>query len=95
MGINGQINGITSDFRYTMNLPEGTSPSGPQSGSYNGFFWMKTTPPKRIVENDLSIQFTQEGSIYHVTGNGENKLGVFSVEGTYNPETMDMVCSKL
>ena len=56
---------------------------------------MKTTPPERIVENDLSIQFTQEGSIYHVTGNGENKLGVFSLEGTYNPETMDMVCSKL
>lgn len=95
MGINGQIVGITSDFKYTMSIPEGTSPSGPQSGLYNGFFWMKTSPPKRIPENNLSIQFTQEGHIYRVSGTGENKLGTFTVEGTYNPETMDMICSKM
>lgn len=95
MGMNGQINGISSDFKYMMNIPEDVSPSGPQSGIYNGFFWMKTTPAKRIQENNLSIQFVQNGSIYRVTGSGENKFGVFSVEGTYNPETMDMVCSKM
>ena len=96
MGSNGVINGITSEFKYTMQLPAGAStPSGPQSGTYNGFFWMKVTPPKRISENDLVLQFTQERAAYRVQGSGENRLGAFSLNGTYNPETMDMVCTKM
>ena len=96
MGANGHINGVTSEFRYTMPIPAGSAiPTGPQSGYYNGFFWMKVTPPKRIPENDLHIEFVQEGSIYRVSGSGENRLGAFSLSGSYNPETMDMVCTKL
>ena len=56
---------------------------------------MKVTPPKRISENDLVLQFTQEGAAYRVQGSGENRLGAFSLNGTYNPETMDMVCTKM
>ena len=75
MGANGHINGVTSEFRYTMPIPAGSAmPTGPQSGYYNGFFWMKVTPPKRIPENDLHIEFVQEGSIYRVSGSGENLL---------------------
>lgn len=96
MGTNGIINGITSEFKYTMQLPAGgPTPSGPQSGEYNGFFWMKVTPPKRVVENDLVLQFTRDGSMYQVYGSGENRLGAFSLNGTYNPETMDMICTKM
>ena len=61
----------------------------------NGFFWMKVPPPKRVVENDLVLQFTQDGSVYQVYGSGENRLGAFSLNGTYNPETMDMICTKM
>lgn len=46
------------------------NPTGPQSGYYSGFFWMKVTPPKRIAENDLHIEFVQEGSVYRVSGSG-------------------------
>lgn len=56
---------------------------------------MKVTPPKRVVENDLVLQFTQDGSMYQVYGSGENRLGAFSLNGTYNPETMDMICTKM
>ena len=33
--------------------------------------------------------------MYRVSGSGENRLGAFSLSGTYNPETMDMVCTKV
>lgn len=96
MGNRGVINGITSEFRYTMDLPSGSPiPQGPQSGIYNGYFWMKFTPPKRIPESNLHLTFTQEGSIYRVTGSGENRFGLFSLNGTYSPSTMEMMCTKI
>lgn len=86
MGSNGHINGVTSEFRYTMPIPAGTvNPTGPQSGYYSGFFWMKVTPPKRIAENDLHIEFVQEGSVYRVSGSGENRAGRLLAEWDLQP----------
>ena len=96
MGSNGIINGLTSEFKYTMQLSDKDSnATAPQSGVYNGFFWMKLTPPKRINETNIQLHFHQDGSIYRVTGSGENRLGAFSLLGTYSPATSEMVCTKL
>ena len=94
MGSNGQFNGITSEFRYTMNLPEGTVASGPQPGVYDGYFIMKTNAPVRYQES-LFVEFSPKNNLYGVSGNGKNKFGDFSMDGVYNPETMEMICSKL
>lgn len=74
MGVDGVIHGASSDFRFSMKLPtEGVE--GPQDGIYNGYFWMRINPPKRMTENNVSIQFTKADSIYKVKGEGQNRLG--------------------
>lgn len=94
MGINGEVHGVTSDFRYQMKLGDDVAAEGPQSGNYNGYFWMKVVPPKRITDNGLSLKFIKQDGIYRVEGRGQNKLGPFSLNGTYNPVTSTMVCDK-
>ena len=56
MGSNGEVHGVTSDFRYQMKLTEGLSAEGPQDGNYNGYFWMKVVPPKRVNANGLHLR---------------------------------------
>ena len=94
MGVDGVIHGASSDFRFSMKLPtEGVE--GPQDGIYNGYFWMRINPPKRMTENNLSIQFTKADSIYKVKGEGQNRLGPFVLVGTYDPKTSIILCEKL
>ena len=85
---------MTSDFRYQMKLPEGSMAGIPYDGNYNGYFWMKMVPPKRVVDNNLSLKFIKDGDVYLVEGQGQNKLGAFSVTGIYNPQTSTMECDK-
>ena len=94
MGMNGEVRGVTSDFRYHMPLPEGSPAGVPCDGHYLGYFWMKMLPPKRIVDNNFTLKFTKEGDVYTVEGHGQNKLGPFSVTGIYNPSTSTMICDK-
>ena len=52
MGSGGRINGITSDFVYSIRRPDGGVVSRePISGAYNGYFWIKFNPPRKITEN--------------------------------------------
>ena len=94
MGSNGEVHGVTSDFRYQMKLTEGLSAEGPQDGNYNGYFWMKVVPPKRVNDNGLHLHFEKQDGVYLVHGEGQNKLGPFSLTGTYNPVTSTMICEK-
>ena len=94
MGSNGEVHGVTSDFRYQMKLEEGMAAEGPQDGNYNGYFWMKVVPPKRVNDNGLHLHFIKQDGVYIVQGEGQNKLGPFSLTGTYNPVTSTMICEK-
>lgn len=98
MGTEGVIRGVSSDFRFVMKLPEDDQiHEGPQDGVYNGYFWMRTNPPQRISENNVQLTFTQEDSSgsFTVKGEGQNRLGLFDLIGTYTPTTSKMTCEKL
>ena len=95
MGVNGEIHGVTSDFRYQLKLAEPSTPNSPRNGIYNGYFWMKVVPPKRVNDNGIHITFTKDDEVYQVVGTGSNKLGPFELHGTYNPVTSTMVCDKI
>ncbi|KAK8810552.1 hypothetical protein WA158_007127 [Blastocystis sp. Blastoise] len=100
MGSNLEFNGITSDFQLSLHKAPSSpidtdSPDQPQSGLYNGFFWMKTTPVKKIQENRVNIEFEQKEDRFRVTGSGTNKFGVFHLEGYYDPITREMCCAKV
>ncbi|KAK8802881.1 hypothetical protein WA171_006552 [Blastocystis sp. BT1] len=96
MGSAGKINGITSDFVYSIKRPEGAVISSePISGVYGGYFWIKFNPPRKIAENRMHIVFTPKDGKYLVGGAGSNRLGPYELQGTYNPETQEMVCTKI
>lgn len=95
MGTEGVVRGTSSDFRFTMKLPEDDQPhEGPQEGIYNGYFWMRTNPPQRISENNVHLSFVQEGDSYSIKGEGQNRLGPFDLIGTFDPKTLRMTCEK-
>lgn len=95
MGTNGKINGITSDFSYTITRPV-NAPSGnaPISGVYQGYFWIKYNPPRKILENKMHLYFTEHDGKYLVSGAGTNRLGPYDLEGVYDPATLDLTCIK-
>ena len=95
MGTNGKINGITSDFSYTITRPV-NAPSGnaPISGVYQGYFWIKLNPPRKILENKMHLYFTEHDGKYLVSGAGTNRLGSYDLEGVYDPSTLDLTCIK-
>ena len=96
MGSGGRINGITSDFVYSIRRPDGGIVSRePISGVYNGYFWIKFNPPRKITENRMQLIFTQTNGGYSVTGSGSNRLGPYQLQGTYNPDTQEMTCIKV
>ena len=96
MGSGGRINGITSDFVYSIRRPDGGVVSRePLSGAYNGYFWIKFNPPRKITENRMQLIFTQANGVYTVTGSGSNRLGPYQLQGTYNPDTQEMTCVKV
>ena len=95
MAVNGIISGLESDFKLSMpRQRQSATLSGPQSGDYDGYFFMKVDGVKKILERGVHLEFTQDGSIYRVKGQGCNNIGSYTMEGTYNPETMDMACSR-
>lgn len=96
MAVNGIISGLESDFKLSMpRQRQSTTLSGPQSGEYDGYFFMKVDGVKKVPERGVHLEFIQDGSIYRVKGHGCNNIGSYTMEGTYNPETMDMACSRL
>lgn len=86
MGTNGKISGVTSDFSYTITRPV-NCPSGnaPISGVYQGYFWIKFNPPRKILENKMHLYFTEHNGKYLVSGAGTNRLGPYDLEGIYDP----------
>ena len=96
MAVNGIISGLVSDFKFTMpRQQQSNSLSGPQSGDYDGVVYMKVDGVKKVPEKGVHLEFVPDGSIYRVKGRGSNNIGAYMMEGTYNPETMDMVCSRV
>ena len=95
MGTNGKISGVTSDFSYTITRPV-NCPSGnaPISGVYQGYFWIKFNPPRKILENKMHLYFTEHNGKYLVSGAGTNRLGPYDLEGIYDPTTLDLTCIK-
>lgn len=96
MGTEGVIRGTSSDFRFSMKLPDDDQThEGPQEGIYNGYFWMRTNPPQRISENNMHLSFVQDGDSFSIKGEGQNRLGPFDLIGTFDPKTLRMTCEKL
>ena len=86
---------MTSDFSYTITRPV-NCPSGnaPISGVYQGYFWIKFNPPRKILENKMHLYFTEHNGKYLVSGAGTNRLGPYDLEGIYDPTTLDLTCIK-
>ena len=96
MGSAGKINGITSDFVYSIKRPEGAVISSePISGVYGGYFWIKFNPPRKIAENRMHLVFSPKDGKFIVAGAGSNRLGPYELQGTYNPETQELVCKNI
>ena len=96
MAVNGIISGLESDFKLSMpRQHQSATLSGPQSGEYDGYFFMKVDGVKKVPERGVHLEFIQDGSIFRVKGHGSNNIGSYTMEGTYNPETMEMTCTRL
>ena len=61
MAVNGIISGLESDFKLSMpRQRQSTSLSGPQSGEYDGYFFMKVDGVKKVPERGVHLEFIQD-----------------------------------
>lgn len=62
---------------------------------YRGYFWMKYVPPKKILETDMHVQFTERDGKYIVSGSGSNRFGQYDLSGFFDPSTQEMSCTRI
>ena len=83
-----EVSGQTSEFEFRLvdSVPENYSE--PISGKYTGWFMLQQPPPRqkiKIEDKEINIKFTSlgfESPDYRIQGEGYNKFGRFTVNGT-------------
>ena len=80
------IPGQTSDFEFSLVKAEGDPSSFPVDGKYAGWFMIKQSAKSsvKVEDKDLNIRFVKDENrdMFHVTGNGVNKFGTFTLRGS-------------
>jgi len=83
--------GIRSAFHYVHK--DNKESSDPRTGSYSGYFMLKAADAdQKVLEDDVSLVFDEKDGEQHVTGQGSNQYGAFTLEGKF--ENGKLVLSK-
>jgi hypothetical protein len=88
-----EIDGASSEFEFKLIKadPDSSHTLFPINGKYAGWFLIKQAPPLKgnikIEDKDMMMKFIRrEGEVedgsYHISGQGYNKLGKFTLRGT-------------
>lgn len=74
--------GVRSAFHYVHK--DNTESSDPRTGSYSGHFMLKTADAdQKVLEDDVTLVFDEKDGEQHVTGQGSNQYGPFTLEGKF------------